>query len=443
MYSELMTAWRSLSAVLESEETTRADAYKSMSALLSRIVMSSEREEPLTLPSFNPYSRLTRHHLEEFHTRFIGNLLDPGGDHGMGSVFLEAFLHLRKLKAVLSETLVAGAANVRVEKVIPGGRVDILISFEHFHLIIENKIRHEEAPDQIKKYGDYFKSVGQKVQLCLLSLDGRLSISNGSYSCLSLSYSDDIFEWLKSCRTASEGNQFVQSAIVFYMKLLDRNYIKIVNKKIVMNIVDHLLQPENHILIKYQKEICNAVEEVRNRLRTEYFLKVFKKLTDSGLPLKVINADCAVIESELFWRKRLSAMYIGDDSLSFTLLDGRKLSFILCNEWSDGVYFGLHLFNKESDKLSYSGVDAENQDATDIASKICEQIAGYNIYHGGCYAWRYVFPMKNEMHVDNDELNYYFASKMDQLVEELTNEILQYLNVVKSIRTEYTNNSTV
>jgi hypothetical protein len=96
--------------------------------------------------SFNPLSQIRIG--ETSHSRLLGNLLNPRGSHGQGTLFLDVFL--RRIGYPVPET---DSWNVTVET----GRVDILIwrnTPEKSAIIIENKSNN--AADQLNQIYRYW-----------------------------------------------------------------------------------------------------------------------------------------------------------------------------------------------------------------------------------------------------------------------------------------------
>lgn len=94
---------------------------------------------------FNPFSEISIREID--HSRLIGDLLNPLGKHGQGSLFLDAFL--RRLKIPEFEN---GEWKVAVET----GRVDIMIWRDHpvkSAILIENKSNNAiDQTNQIYRY---------------------------------------------------------------------------------------------------------------------------------------------------------------------------------------------------------------------------------------------------------------------------------------------------
>lgn len=156
--------------------------------------------------------------------RFIGSLLDPNGDHGLGFKPLELFL-----KSVLKVSdAVDSDANVTLEDVISNNRrVDIVIrNGEHLYPI-EVKIWAGDQDTQIGDYYDYyFKKQYKDNKIYYLTPTGwfptKKSVGNridfGRIICLS--FNEDISKWLR---------MLIDSAISPELKSIIEQYIEVIN----------------------------------------------------------------------------------------------------------------------------------------------------------------------------------------------------------------------
>ena len=109
---------------------------------------------------FNIFSIL-RMERDEVHTHsaMLSELLSPNGSHGQGGAFLKLFLKM----VVHKEDLVADTAEVETEFSIgavsedgkSGGRIDIVVRFPNYLILIENKIDAGDQPSQLERYNNY------------------------------------------------------------------------------------------------------------------------------------------------------------------------------------------------------------------------------------------------------------------------------------------------
>lgn len=158
--------------------------------------------------------------------RLLGTLLDPKGDHGMGSLFLKRFLQIlysddsdahsgKNFFSTLCER--ADEAYVELEFPCRGRRIDILINIDGFHIPVEVKIYARDLSNQCSDYLSYCLEKNRKsereksgdnfsdhTRIVYLTLNGR----NPDDCCMPpeeenrnrvkcLSFRNEIYEWLK------------------------------------------------------------------------------------------------------------------------------------------------------------------------------------------------------------------------------------------------------
>jgi len=182
----------------------------------------------LFAPDFNIFDILDVAEKESVHSNLLGELLDPHGSHGCGTLFLTSFLNLcepaRNSLPLLSADIDSWASHIliRREAAIFRGRFDLLIHAPgHLCLIIENKINAAAGDSQLSRYRDWLKKRPEPVQNKLLifltpRMKGRSAgdIRDGEY--LWLSYVTHIWNWLGECRERIEAPS-VRSLIDQYL----------------------------------------------------------------------------------------------------------------------------------------------------------------------------------------------------------------------------------
>ncbi|MCL2609695.1 MAG: PD-(D/E)XK nuclease family protein [Treponema sp.] len=186
--------------------------------LLKRVASVKKRHEETARVSgknFNIFNILNLTDKELIHSGIIAMLLDPKGEHGMGGRFLERFLEIIAVEECAGIDL--SSAVVEREKIIEGGRLDIVITAKNKKIIIENKIHARDGENQLVKY--HHHNTG--AVLLYLTLDGKPSESANElmpgtdYRCIS--YGEHILKWLEACRRESENNTFLWGIIGQYI----------------------------------------------------------------------------------------------------------------------------------------------------------------------------------------------------------------------------------
>jgi hypothetical protein len=157
------------------------------------------------------------------HSRFLRELLDPGGSHGQGYLFLQGFLDTladlagnpglaSRNSLVMRNTQVWTEKHLGVE-----GRLDLLLVLGDETLIaIENKIFASEQEGQVDRYSTWLGGQGTGEQnrvLVFLTPDGRKPSSGEHAPVVCLSYAD-IASWLSRVQDRIPDNSNGFSAIV-------------------------------------------------------------------------------------------------------------------------------------------------------------------------------------------------------------------------------------
>lgn len=176
------------------------------------------------------------------HSAFLASLLNPDGNHGVGSAFLDAFVRVMNLGDLQLDTT---NAQVNVEHVTSDGRIDILIFDNNKKaIIIENKIYAGDQPEQLKRYDDYARQqFTNGYRLLYLTLDGHkpsdsstkdlkdnqylrlaynndLIIGNEDSSDSDNVISRDVLYWLEECVKIAYNKPLVRETIIQYQSLI-------------------------------------------------------------------------------------------------------------------------------------------------------------------------------------------------------------------------------
>jgi hypothetical protein len=223
------------------------------------------------------------------HTRMLYSLLNPSGNHYQGSLFLEAFieeLNIENLNIDLSSCL--------VHKEYRG--IDLYITDEKKHIIIENKIHAHDQGNQIKRYIEIIRNQNAGIKfddilVVYLSLDrkdpskyslGELEIE-GTYilkentkiaQFKSIHYKREVIEWLTKCKFEVQNISNLNESLKQYLDV-----IKIINneyKDKAMNLSDYIKNDKS--IYKLAIEVQKSIPEARNGIVLEFFSKVINEL---------------------------------------------------------------------------------------------------------------------------------------------------------------------
>lgn len=198
------------------------------------------------------------------HSAFLAELLNPNGDHGLGTKFLKAFIQ----DVVRFNNFDEDSAKVHVEYYIgpinedktEGGQIDLLIHDKKGHyVVIENKIDARDQENQLLRYHNYVKDKKEKGKLFYLTPYGTepSDYSLGKtgevkYKCIN--YNNNILNWLKKCLGIAALHPGVREIIQQYMLNLKQilNIMNDNNKKELLEVITSKENAETAIYILEQ-----------------------------------------------------------------------------------------------------------------------------------------------------------------------------------------------
>ncbi|WP_405330215.1 PD-(D/E)XK nuclease family protein [Leeuwenhoekiella sp. LLG6367-2.1] len=227
------------------------------------------------------------------HSAMLAELLNPYGTHHQGNCFLFYFLTIirglvsdehpihRNLKSTPTVFVEFSIGPISEDK-LQGGRIDILLVFNDFKLIIENKIDADDQEMQLVRYKNF--SSENDIVLYLTKWDKQEASEKTvgdlkagvDYHCIS--YQSEILEWLEITLKALT-NQYVIDGVKQYYLLvkkitnqLDTKYMGEFNSLISNNLEE----------AKYIKDNFDAAEQhVREFFRENLLQQLKTKLGEN------------------------------------------------------------------------------------------------------------------------------------------------------------------
>ncbi len=259
-------------------ETYLKTSAESLSELLIKIQLVRDKHKELSVlhgENFNIFRILKVEASEvRVHSAFLAELLNPKGAHGFEDKFLSLFI-----KQLFIDDFETESAQVHIEKYIGqvgdkhGGRIDIcIVSPTGKRILIENKIYTVDKNRQLLRYYNYDKNA----TLLYLTLDGANSTDEGlsseesetlRHSVKTISYSNDILNWLDLCRKEAVSHPILRETMSQYIHLikyltnqtLSQNMSTEINKIISSNLNSFITANECHqAFVKLYNEIHNA-----------------------------------------------------------------------------------------------------------------------------------------------------------------------------------------
>lgn len=280
---------------------------------------------------FNMFRICGVNHYENTHSAILTEFLNPKGTHGLKSKLLECFIK------TLGENFTINGFNCKNARIYteystPEGRIDILIEDEKRKkaIIIENKIYANDQLDQLKRYDSYAKKKYQKgnYQILYLTLDGKEATeqSGKGVSYLTISYEENIINWLEKCVAIASRFPIVRETIIQYINHLKELTHQDMNNKNKEEITEVLSKIEN---LRAAKIICQNYSATFDAIINDHFNpKMEEFATQEGLKYHYEESgECFVkfyITNPL-WQEKC---WIG-----FTF-ETYKYSYGLCNDLS-------------------------------------------------------------------------------------------------------------
>lgn len=235
-----------------------------------------EQHEILTGSKFNVFDILGASYAEVQHSRFLAELLNPFGSHGLGEIFLTKFIDLLPCKT----NLIPNTASVVCEFYIgavtekTGGRIDILIKdAQNNKIIIENKIYAADQKNQLLRYHNY----APKAPILYLTLDTRetdvtnthLKLNEHYYN---ITYKKMILEWLDVCIKEAAQKPLVRETLQQYHNLI-KKLTHQTHRAAMSNEIINLLSTDK----KYCAaaiEIIDSFPTIKAKVQTQFFDKI-------------------------------------------------------------------------------------------------------------------------------------------------------------------------
>jgi len=254
------------------------------------ILLEKEKEEEIKKgEKFNVFSILKMEFKEnDTHSAFLGELLNPNGNHLKGSLFLKLFLD-----EIGATNIDAESVEVVLEKYIGpvffdeknpldsrGGRIDIYLEDANRNSIsIENKINAPEQKLQVVRYYN-FNKIANKVYY--LTLNGEHPsefstnhlISNEDY--IEINYAKTIISWLEKCLNEVQDSSILKGSIRQYVILLQKltgNMDEKYKKDLIHHILSNYEVVDNIMLNaeEARKQVCSGIYN-------DFFIQLKKEL---------------------------------------------------------------------------------------------------------------------------------------------------------------------
>ncbi|BDS09844.1 PDDEXK-like family protein [Aureispira anguillae] len=336
---------------------------KDLNYLLQKLEIVQERYETKRAgeEQFNIFTALHKEHDERrLHSRFIAVLLNPFASHGLGDLFLNAFLKLVSLDPLNYQKAIVYPEEIAKQE---NNNIDILIidrSSKHA-IIIENKIYAGDQKDQLKRYFEHVRKNERipesQIKTFYLSLDGhppsQYSLGKNSLGkdntledlngeCLS--YQEHILDWLACILPVVVAQPFLRESIIQYQKLIQKMTNEETNIEERKELKDAI--GTNAQTMKAAKYLVDNFKHVKWHAIDDFWKELEQHLTEKGFK----NIDTAGITAHAI--KNIahdSSNKQGEDcSLSFDYQEGIKVHIL--HEKNVQLWWGVHMDEVSAEK---------------------------------------------------------------------------------------------
>lgn len=297
----------------------------------------------LTGENFNIFSVMSMQSNERYtHSAILGELLNPKGSHGQGSVFLKLFFdeihQLRSIKDFDFENAI-----IILEEFIGrksddtdfSGFIDIVIKDSNNVVLIENKIYAGDQYEQLKRYKNYYP---HSVLLYLNltgnppSIESTVDLEeNVDYHIIS--YYNEISTWLVKCHKEAIEQSILRETIKQYSNLIKMLTNQTINDKMSEEIIK-AIQRDFKSAQEISKNYSDAKSSILNLIRDKVLENLENKLNDKYVIYKseqrvdeynssiIIKAKNYADESSFFCINSFSGLISSDKLLGKTLFIG-------------------------------------------------------------------------------------------------------------------------
>lgn len=371
------------------------------------------------------------------HSRFIGELLNPKGSHGMNEAFLEAFLK----EVFTDEPLPISnfkSARVYIEYYIgmksssdrTGGRIDLLITSDEATIAIENKIYAQEQEHQLERYYNSLKDP----KILYLTLYGENSevhdtLHDKDIKYHPIAYNEHIINWLNQCLQLSTDKPLLREGIKHYLNLIKHLTGQTTNTAMKNEIAQSIINDDTRF--KGFTELMKVQQEVRKTLLKEYFFPLLNTITNevnNELNLegdKIIKLDFNDAAQKYFLKDKKpykSFNFYSGQAKSLGIKEFR-FEFISKKGWSPMVYGVKHNLNSNRSEQEIN--EFKSKVSTHLTDKLQAQLKT------GHESWIGFFDLMEYPSLDSFEDLYNIKS--DDYKETLKQKLISLVNVVYSL----------
>jgi hypothetical protein len=252
---------------------------------------------------FNPFTQMNLIRSEVRHLSFIGNLINPLGNHFQGNLFLKAFIESLLLKDKLEENehiekFCTNNPIVEIEKSISDedgksiGRIDLWLENDNFIIAIEGKIESKDNKGQLLKYNKFLEQNKKEYILIYLTLYGEKPEKVDKDELINfylMDFETDIINFISFAQLDENILEGVNNELFNYKDALNTYLYKYhLSTQFSLKIIDEITSNKDNF-DKYQ-----MIKEIYYKNRSKYQLTVVE---DIAMVFEYAKAD---IERKFF-----------------------------------------------------------------------------------------------------------------------------------------------
>lgn len=270
--------------------------FVTISQLITKLKLFQNELDNLrdkSVGTFNLFDVINKSHYENYHSDIIAYLLDPNEKH-YHKEFCEKFISLIRQTKEIDVPDYKFVNVIREKQIRNDRRIDIFIETDTFVMIIENKIWAYDQESQLFDYYNWaeIEYKNKPVFLCYLTpfetLPSEYSISKKDLNVLktshryfSLSYNNDILNWLSSLKTKND-EKVLKAAIIQYIDIVEgvcslrkENKMEL---ELAVNEMETICKNESIELNTHIKEIKTNLEYLQQSCNFYIFMNFFEVL---------------------------------------------------------------------------------------------------------------------------------------------------------------------
>lgn len=403
-----------------------------MKTLLDKLsIIRLKYEKLYEKDRFNIFRIIRRgHEEEELHSKFIYELLNPNGTHGLGNKFAEAFIGEVDVKDFNLENYKA----YREYK-----KIDVLLKNANQVIIIENKIYAEDQNKQLQRYYDTIeKEVSQKdnIHVFYLTLNGseasEQSIGNLDKDEINvISYQEHINTWLERCIEIASKYPTLRETLIQYQKLIQELTGQNTNQMETEEIVKLLAENEENIISasligKHWTEIKISIE----RKFWEDLEQKFKKNKFKGQDYFIFDTQKYSEDYfySVYWAKKNKYPYYGIVAKIYEI-DNYSICIDFERGW-ENIYYGLTLVKDDIRSPKWKGEFIKEELNLQFQQEV-ENIK--DIENDWWFDYRYTNPKINFTNWNETSLKLINKDYRTKIIDKIWNEVSEYLEKVDEI----------